>query len=76
NHFYGHLCGYLYDKSQGGYVKVEQANTTVGAALMLAKNFFIKDQGTDGGGCNDDTYEAVFVHGDPAFNPYTPNFDG
>ncbi|MEW6070494.1 MAG: hypothetical protein AB1485_07755, partial [Candidatus Thermoplasmatota archaeon] len=75
-HFYGHLCGYLYDKSQGGIVEVEQANTTVGVALMLAKNFFIENQGTDGGGPNDDTYEAVFIHGDPAFNPYTPNFGG
>lgn len=44
--------------------------------FTLAKNFLIEDQGTDGGGYNDDTYEAVFIHGDPAFNPYTPNFEG
>jgi hypothetical protein len=43
---------------------------------MLAKNRFIEVEGTDGGGGNDDTYEEVLLHGDPAFNPYTPNFEG
>jgi hypothetical protein len=57
-------------------VEVTPADTTVGVALMLAKNEYIAMEGSDEGGYNDDTYIEVFIHGDPAFNPYTPNFDG
>jgi len=43
---------------------------------MLAKNYFVVTQGTDGPGANDDTIEAVILHGDPAFNPYEPIHEG
>ena len=76
-YWYAHMCGHLYDKSQGGIIVEEPINDlSTGAALMLAKNTFIAGEGTDGGAENDDTYEEVLLHGDPAFNPYEPNHEG
>ncbi|MDI6708923.1 MAG: hypothetical protein QME47_07570 [Candidatus Thermoplasmatota archaeon] len=79
-YWYGHMCGYIYDKSKYPVPPFtgpcEPNDLPTGAALMLAKNKFIVNQGTDGGGANDDTYEEVLLHGDPAFNPYEPNHEG
>jgi len=76
-YWYAHMCGWLYDKSQGGIIVEEPiSDLSTGAALMLAKNTFIAGEGTDGGAENDDTYEEVLLHGDPAFNPYEPNHEG
>jgi len=80
-YWYGHMCGHLYDHEDPETGEVmfdvpEHVDTSTGVALMLAKNRFIEEEGTDGGDVNDDTYEEVLLHGDPAFNPYTPNFEG
>lgn len=77
-YWYAHMCGYLYDKSQGSIIPIEEklCDLSTGAALMLAKNTFIEIEGTDGAAENDDTYEEVLLHGDPAFNPYEPNHEG
>jgi len=73
---FGYLTGGVcYDKSDFQITpKVE--NTTMGVALMLAKNTYVVKMGSDGGGPNDDTVEEFMVHGDPAFNPYEPNHNG
>ncbi|MEW6070350.1 MAG: C25 family cysteine peptidase, partial [Candidatus Thermoplasmatota archaeon] len=75
-YWYGYMCGKLYDNTQGIVTDAEPNNLPTGAALILAKNNFIVSQGTDGGAYNDDTYEEVLLHGDPAFNPYEPNHEG
>jgi hypothetical protein len=73
--FYGYLTGYVYDRD-GGLQSEGIGDLSIGAALMLAKNDFIKEEGTDGGGARDDTAEEFNVAGDPAFNPYEPNHGG
>jgi hypothetical protein len=70
--FFGHLTGHFYDKS-GGMQSFGPANTTVGAALVLAKNAYAQKFGVDSGGMGSDTLEEFIIHGDPAFNPYEPN---
>ena len=79
-HFYGHITGWRYDKSEEPipphYTEVEVSDTSVGVAFMLARNTYITNFPSDGGNYHDGTYQAPFVHGDPAFNPYTPNFNG
>ena len=74
-YFYGYLTGYRYDKS-GGLQGIEPSDVSLGTALMLAKNAYVRSQGTDKGGANDDTIEEFILHGDPAFNPYEPNHEG
>ena len=74
-YFYGHLTGYVYDKSDD-MTDYQPSNLSVGAAFMLARNEFMESEGTDGGGVNDDTYEEFLLHGDPAFNPYETNHEG
>lgn len=70
--FYAHLTGYIYDKN-GGLQGFEPSDTTVGAAMVLAKNTYIQKFGVDAGGVDSDTLEEFIIHGDPAFNPYEPN---
>ena len=41
---------------------------------MNAKTQYVLKEGSDGGGANDDTFNEFIVIGDPAFNPYTPNY--
>jgi len=72
---YGYLTGYVYNK-RGGLVSQDVGNLNMGAALMMAKNKYVMDCGTDGGGPNDDTLEEFNLYGDPAFNPYEPNHNG
>lgn len=73
--FYGYLTGYVYDRN-GGLQSEGIGDLSVGAALMMAKNDFITEQGSDGGGPDDDTAEEFNLHGDPAFNPYEPIHQG
>ncbi len=73
--FYGYLTGYVYDRD-GGLRSEGVGDLSVGAALMCAKNDFVAEEGTDGGGPTDDTVEEFNLHGDPAFNPYEPNHEG
>ncbi|MCG2826348.1 MAG: hypothetical protein L6265_07145, partial [Thermoplasmatales archaeon] len=72
-HFYGHITGWRYDKSEEPipphYTEVEVSDTSVGVAFMLARNTYITNFPSDGGNYHDGTYQAPFVHGDPAFNP-------
>jgi hypothetical protein len=79
-YMYSYMCGKRYNKTlDDGTVIIDDmpiADLPVGAALMLAKNEFILTQGTDSGSHNDDTYEAILLHGDPAFNTYEPNHEG
>ena len=70
--FYGHLTGYFYNKN-GGMQSFTPADTSVGVALVLAKNTYIQKFGVDSGGMDSDTLEEFIIHGDPAFNPYEPN---
>jgi hypothetical protein len=70
--FYGHLTGYFYDKS-GGMQSFNPQDTTVGCAMVLAKNNYVQKFGVDSGGVDSDTLEEFIIHGDPAFNPYEPN---
>lgn len=72
---YAHLTGYLYDK-HGGLVKENAGDTTIGTALMLAKNDYFASQGSDNGGYSDDIINEYILHGDPAFNPYEPSHEG
>ncbi len=73
--FFGHLTGYIYDKS-GGLVSEEEGNMAVGQALALAKNMYVEKEGYAPGDANADTIEEFNLMGDPAFNPYEPKFDG
>ena len=73
--FYGYLTGYVYDRD-GGLTSEGMGDLSVGAALMCAKNDFVSEEGTDGGGPVDDTVEEFNLHGDPAFNPYEPIHQG
>lgn len=73
-YLYGYMTGYMWESQSIQPAPVEDAST--GVALMLAKNYFVVTQGTDGPGVNDDTIEEVILHGDPAFNPYEPNHEG
>lgn len=74
---YGYLTGgIIYDKENPTVVSMEYENVTIGGALMLAKNKYIEDKGSDGGGPGDDTIEEFNIMGDPAFNPYEPNHEG
>ncbi len=73
--FYGYLTGYVYNR-HGGLTSEGVSDLSVGAALMMAKNYFVKENGSDGGGAGDDTVEEFNIHGDPAFNPYEPNHNG
>jgi len=73
--FYGYLTGYVYDRD-GGLQSEGIGDLSVGAALMMAKNDFIAEEGTDGGGARDDTAEEFNIAGDPAFNPYEPLHGG
>ncbi len=70
--FYGHLTGYFYDKS-GSMQGFNPQDTTVGAAMVLAKNNYVQKFGVDAGAEDSDTLEEFIIHGDPAFNPYEPN---
>ena len=70
--FFGHLTGHFYDKS-GSMQSFGPSNTTVGAAMVLAKNSYVQKFGVDAGAENSDTLEEFIIHGDPAFNPYEPN---
>ncbi|UCH89814.1 MAG: hypothetical protein JSV49_03990, partial [Thermoplasmata archaeon] len=72
---YGYLTGYVYNK-EGGLISSDIGDLSVGTALMLAKNKYVEECGTDGGGAHDDTVEEFHVLGDPAFNPYEPNHEG
>ncbi|MEM4729847.1 MAG: C25 family cysteine peptidase [Thermoplasmata archaeon] len=73
--FFGYLTGYVYNK-EGGLVSEGVGDLTVAQALLLAKNKYVQDCGTDGGGAHDDTVEEFNLFGDPMFNPYEPNHDG
>ena len=73
--FYGYLTGYVYNKS-GGLVSQGIGDFTVGQSLVMSKNRYAADCGTDGGGANDDTLEEFNLFGDPMFNPYEPNHGG
>ncbi|HID73509.1 MAG TPA: hypothetical protein EYP43_00500 [Thermoplasmata archaeon] len=73
---YGNLLGYIYDKTNDQIVRNNLEDLSMGFALMDAKNKYIRDKGTDGGGPNDDTINEFILHGDPAFNPYEPNHEG
>ncbi len=73
-YLYGYMTGYMWEGQSIQPASTEDAST--GVALMLAKNYFVVTQGTDGAGENDDTIEEVILHGDPAFNPYEPNHEG
>ncbi len=73
--FFGYLTGYVYNKD-GGLVSEGIGDLTVARALLLAKNKYVQDCGTDGGGAHDDTVEEFNLFGDPAFNPYEPNHNG
>lgn len=79
-YMYGHLTGKLYNKTlESGemvFQDVTPQDVSTGVAFMLARNEFIVSEGTDGSDVNDDTYEEVLLHGDPAFNPYEPNHEG
>ncbi|MGQ9583295.1 MAG: C25 family cysteine peptidase [Thermoplasmatota archaeon] len=73
--FFGYLTGYVYNK-EGGLASEGLGDLTVARALLLAKNKYVQDCGTDAGGANDDTVEEFNLFGDPAFNPYEPNHGG
>lgn len=73
--FYGYLTGFVYNK-QGGLVSSNIGDLTVARALIMAKNKYVNDCGTDAGGANDDTVEEFTMYGDPLFNPYEPNHKG
>jgi len=73
-YLYGYMTGYMWESQSIQPAPVKDVST--GVALMLAKNYFVVTQGTDGPGENDDTIEEVILHGDPAFNPYEPNHEG
>ena len=72
---HGYLTGGIsYDKENPGDITpMEYEDVTIGGALMLAKNKYVEDKGSDGGGAHDDTIEEFNIMGDPAFNPYEPN---
>ena len=74
-YMYSHLSGYIYNKD-GGLIKglsPDVSDTSVGTALMLAKNEYVVKSGYDNGGSNSDTLNEFNLIGDPAFNPYEPN---
>ncbi len=75
-YFYGNLLGYIYNKQGNVFEEQDLKDTSVGIALMDAKNKFVQREGSDGGGTNDDTFEEFIILGDPAFNPYEPNHEG
>jgi hypothetical protein len=75
-YFYGNLAGYIYDKHGSLIIKNQLSDTTVGIALMDAKNRYVESEGTDNGGPNDDTFNEFVIYGDPAFNPYEPGNEG
>jgi hypothetical protein len=70
--FFGHLTGHFYDKG-GSMQSFTPSDTTVGAALVLAKNAYVQKFGIDSGAAQSDTLEEFIIHGDPAFNPYEPD---
>ncbi|MCI0497526.1 MAG: C25 family cysteine peptidase [Thermoplasmata archaeon] len=70
---WGNHLGYIYDKTNDQIIANNLEDLTAGFALMDAKNKYIRDIGTDGGGPDDDTINEFILHGDPAFNPYEPN---
>jgi len=72
---YGYLTGYVYDKA-GGMFSEGISDLTVAQALTMAKNEYVRQCGTDGGGAHDDTVEEFTLYGDPLFNPYEPNHNG
>lgn len=74
-YFYGHLTGHMYNKA-GGMSSFGPADLTTGQALLLAKNEYVQQDGSDGHGSVDDTTEEFILHGDPAFNPYEPEHNG
>lgn len=73
--FYGHLTGYMYDKS-GGLVFESDGDYTVGQAFAMAKNGYVENEGYGDGDARADTIEEFNLHGDPAFNPYEPRHSG
>jgi hypothetical protein len=72
---YGYLTGYLYNK-KGGLIAEGVGDLPVGTALMLAKNKYVEEHGTDNSGPHDTTVVEFHVLGEPAFNPYEPNHEG
>ncbi|GEM_PF-656952 len=76
-YIYADLTGYIYNKDGGMTEGWVYGNTSVGFALMDAKNRYIEHEGgSDNGGTVCDTFEEFVLHGDPAFNPYEPNHEG
>lgn len=75
-YMYGHLVGNVYDKSNDNFLEYLPEDTSIGHALMLAKNEYIESEGSDNGGPHDDTLNEFQLVGDPAFNPYEPNHEG
>jgi hypothetical protein len=73
--FFGYLTDYVYNK-QGGLVSSNIGDLTVARALIMAKNKYVNDCGTDAESANDDTVEEFTMYGDPLFNPYEPNHNG
>jgi len=73
-YYYAGLTGYIYNKDTGLVDGWEYSDLTIGYSLMLAKNLYIEDEGGyDSGGTTADTFEEFILHGDPMFNPYTPD---
>ncbi len=74
--YYAFLTGGVYYDKQAGELYMPYENLTIGQGFLAAKNKYIEDEGTDGGGPNSDTIEEFNLYGDPAFNPYEPNHNG